>query len=256
MGWIACGAGCGRIAFDARGGDGGPEAGACVPVGHDEDGDGVDDACDACPHLADDQADLDGDGVGDACDPRPAQPTERIAWFDPFTAEATSWGISGGGSIAYIGDAIVLSPPSQRLERPATFGAADHFEIAGRVRAGSSAFRQVAIFARPSGAGSVYCELYEDTTGFDLALTWSPDGGVTPRLDELPLSPPLADLEFRIAMRHDPAAITCALRLGGADVGGIGAARPALPTSERVVIGAVEIETELDYFIHITSDAP
>jgi hypothetical protein len=52
-------AGCGRLAFDAPASA--PDAVAadarvCVtPVGHDEDLDGVDDACDVCPHLVDDQ---------------------------------------------------------------------------------------------------------------------------------------------------------------------------------------------------------
>jgi hypothetical protein len=36
---------------------------------HDEDGDGDGDVCDSCPHLPDPQVDADGDGVGDDCDP-------------------------------------------------------------------------------------------------------------------------------------------------------------------------------------------
>ena len=41
----------------------------CTEVGHDEDGDGLDDACDACPTVPDPgQADGDGDGLGDACE--------------------------------------------------------------------------------------------------------------------------------------------------------------------------------------------
>src|SRR5438552_14556742 len=36
--------------------------------GHDEDDDGIGDACDDCPSVADaTQDDSDGDGVGDAC---------------------------------------------------------------------------------------------------------------------------------------------------------------------------------------------
>ncbi|MCA9540214.1 MAG: lamin tail domain-containing protein, partial [Myxococcales bacterium] len=39
------------------------------PCGGDSDGDGIGDACDRCPEVADaDQIDSDGDGVGDACD--------------------------------------------------------------------------------------------------------------------------------------------------------------------------------------------
>ena len=63
-------AGCGRIAFDP------------VALGHDEDGDGVRDIDDVCPHLADPtQDDGDGDGVGDACDPNPTVARETLALF-------------------------------------------------------------------------------------------------------------------------------------------------------------------------------
>jgi hypothetical protein len=37
---------------------------------HDEDGDGIADRYDLCPHLAVDQLDLDDDGIGNDCDPR------------------------------------------------------------------------------------------------------------------------------------------------------------------------------------------
>lgn len=37
---------------------------------HDEDGDGIADRGDLCPHLPSPQQDTDGDNVGDDCDPR------------------------------------------------------------------------------------------------------------------------------------------------------------------------------------------
>ena len=47
-----------------------PNNAASVPPPQDTDGDGVDDALDDCPTVADPaQADADGDGAGDACDP-------------------------------------------------------------------------------------------------------------------------------------------------------------------------------------------
>ncbi|MGE5181816.1 MAG: thrombospondin type 3 repeat-containing protein [Acidobacteriota bacterium] len=61
-----------------------------APSSHDEDGDGIADAADNCPFLANaDQADGDGDGVGDACDPEPAMPRQRLTLFAPMFPDAT-----------------------------------------------------------------------------------------------------------------------------------------------------------------------
>lgn len=74
-------AGCGRLGFepavDASPSDGsgldGPSA------SHDEDGDGVPDATDVCPHLTGSQLDTDDDGVGDDCDWEPTNPRQHFA---------------------------------------------------------------------------------------------------------------------------------------------------------------------------------
>lgn len=57
---------------------------SCEPIGHDEDQDGIDDACDACPHVADpDQLAVnDSDAVGDICDPSPDP--DQIVLFESF----------------------------------------------------------------------------------------------------------------------------------------------------------------------------
>jgi hypothetical protein len=70
---------------------------------HDEDGDGVFDACDVCPGIADDQTDSDGDGVGDACDPNPGT-DQHIVLFEPFVTN--DWQIQSG-TWMFADDALV-----------------------------------------------------------------------------------------------------------------------------------------------------
>ena len=63
-----------------------PGGAACAsPAGHDEDGDGIDDACDFCPgDPGSNAADADGDGIGDACDPTPGNPGDTLIQFFAF----------------------------------------------------------------------------------------------------------------------------------------------------------------------------
>ncbi len=64
------------------------DRGCLDPIGHDEDGDGIDDACDRCPGIAGaDDPDGDGDGIGDACDPQPEVACETRLRFDGFSVK-------------------------------------------------------------------------------------------------------------------------------------------------------------------------
>ena len=75
----------------------GPDAGPCELAGHDEDHDGVPDATDRCPGIADpDQQDGDDDGVGNACD-LSGSTREKLGLFVSFNEPAATWHPLTGG---------------------------------------------------------------------------------------------------------------------------------------------------------------
>jgi hypothetical protein len=127
------------IAAD-RDGDGVPDAqDNCPDVANpdqgNEDGDRFGDACDPCPTVKDDApTDSDGDGVGDACDPNPQTPGDHIELFEGFHHGLPNWSRSPGW-VAVTGDAVqVTSAGDKSVEfLVVPVANADHITLSAQV---------------------------------------------------------------------------------------------------------------------------
>lgn len=263
--------GCGRLAFDALGdaaapgdtgaddgpGDGGPADGladalaACAtPAGHDEDGDGIDDACDVCPHRADaQQLDADGDGVGDACDPSNST-SQDIVYFDPFTVQRPEWTFTGGAPYTFTGDGVLVDTMPGTGEHISLLLApeADLFELGGEVMTGYTGARQLTVYAE-QGPARYYCELFNDTTFF-VALTHTLDSSTFTGDDYTSLSGAFENHGLTLAMERAPGnAVACHSSWPGAT--DLAATVPASIVADRVGMYMQRIVVRIDYFVQI-----
>lgn len=148
-------------------------------IGHDEDDDGIDDACDTCPGVGDaTNADGDDDGVGDACDPTPATACEQRLRFDGFGAQVTAL---VSATWVHDGDDLLQANPSANIavaHYPSTSGFTDV-----RVRASTTILEHDttqtnSFFAIGSGgqfqndeiANAIACALFRDQTEYEARL--------------------------------------------------------------------------------------
>jgi hypothetical protein len=250
-------AGCGRWGFDSprTNADGAPDvaidARTCTaPIGHDEDADTVDDACDGCPHLAnDDQRDADGDGVGDACDDSAA--AQRIALFDPFTAARSEWAFAQGvtpGADVLAMPGINDSLGARLLAPPAT----DVFTTRGMIVGGAGSKQFSLQIGELATTGHYYCELYDDGANLILGFQYTFDEIAYNSVAQVPLPGRLDNGELTMTLVHAPPAMRCLAVWKGISYEASGAI-PAGITPEAFHIAANDVDATLDYFVRIST---
>jgi hypothetical protein len=256
---VAAVCGCGRIGFDAvAGADGavpGSDAGAsfACTAGHDEDGDGVDDCVDVCPHIADPgQADSDGDHVGDACDPHPSLPIDRIVFFDPFVSQRPEW--SFFAPAIYANDALEFDAAGSTWEMSQAFVPAPHtFGFAGHVAPlGAIAPWQIALGFTDDTA-LYYCELFQDSSDA-IRVDYSYDQINFNSVAQAP-EPSLSGSTFAMTVSHFLPLLGCGANVDGTSASPSGAIPGDLPPAIQMFIQDIDVDLTLDYFIDIQSDS-
>jgi hypothetical protein len=247
---------CGRFGFSSRDGsqvaaDARPDARICeAPIGHDEDADGIDDACDDCPELANaDQRDSDGDGVGDACDLDGT--AEHFALFDPFTAVRPEWTYAAGITVS--GDQLHVPGISDSLgahlvQPPA----ADVFSMSGSVTGGSGQKQLSFQIGSATMPQHYYCELYDDGTTLELKFTYSYDGITHFEVAGGPVPGSLDSGPVQLTLVHAPPNMHCLLTWKGAPYEASGPIPSGIPADE-FFIAANNVDLTADNFVRIST---
>ncbi len=252
--------GCGRLGFEGEPSDASStmiDARSCTPVGHDEDGDGVDDACDGCPHLSGDQLDSDGDGVGDACDPNPTVARDHIVFFDPFTSERPEWVYNQNAAPhSIVNDNLVVDSTQGMLLTGALAPqslAEDVYILGGHISSGTTGQRQITTVLYSATAGYYYCEINGDNTGTAFFnATYTPDDVNFFVAAGADATGPIENREFRLELHGTPTTFGC-VTTWPATMQTLSASRPPIaPVGFNYAIQRVVVE--LHYFVQIHSD--
>jgi hypothetical protein len=240
---IAC---CGRVGFDER---------TCPnATGHDEDGDGVDDACDGCPHIADPtQPDRDGDGVDDACDPHPDTPGDKIAFFDPFTAPRSAWTFPQTQP-TYSGDdlAVDVAATGYFSGELALFGSNAVYTMGFAILATGGSNDQILIGLDQDGNHSYYCELL-DAPGSSPAFGYTDnEGGMFNRFDTGSMPALALASEVVLTTTNAPPNAACTTSWPAQPDMLSGAIPPGM-TPAYVLVGVDGLRIAIHWFVVITS---
>jgi hypothetical protein len=230
----------------ACGGAGQTGADAPPCTGHDEDGDGVPDVCDDCPHVADPaQLDSDGDGVGDACDPDPTT-HEKVVFFDPFTGPRPEWTYDGlqefSGDSMHV-DGTVTSAQEQFSTTPGR----DFVQFHGTLTVTANP-SQISLVAAVAGDEAYFCELADVPNPY-ASFTASLDGTNYTRQSPQDILPLPQGTAVTISLWRDPPNAECRFQIGTVTF----RAPAVLPALDPVMyrIDANDLEVAVDYFVVI-----
>lgn len=244
-------AACGRVGFDPEAVTGDAlhaDAPGCSDS-HDEDGDGIDDSCDVCPHVSDvEQGDRDGDRVGDACDPEPDLSRQELVLFDAFITADPSW--MTVGTVAVMDDHVQLGgTDASGVFFRRIVPEADTFVIGGETMGTQTQRHLIAVIAGDEvGPGSFYCELYDDGAAANLFFTVTTDGTTFDHPAGIPISR-FASGSGRLHFDLSPTTVGCATTWSG-NMATLTSSRPA-QAADIVSVYAENVLLRLRYFVHI-----
>jgi hypothetical protein len=258
LGLVVCVVACGRVDFaqhaanDARPDATHPDA----VTGHDEDGDGVPDVVDNCPHVANaDQADTDGDGVGDECDPLPTTPTEHIAYFDPIVSDPFQ--LNDAALFTATGDAIVAdgSTGAAVMILPLAIGN-DLIQIGGSiVELGDISGRQISMSSTTDITDPYdYAELFQDDDVHYVALSHFTGSDYAPiQADDLGADVPTGSLVFAWSPAASTQSAALVVELGNA---AFSAQTPldVSPAGSALQVSVSKLVVQIDYIVEIETD--
>ena len=187
-----------------------PDAADCAGIGHDEDGDQLDDACDNCPTVASASVvDGDGDGIGDACDPDPSDGGDRLRDVITFAEPGASsrWQVLDAGW-TWVTDELRFADggPEFRVIRDSLPAFATPIVIDFRivVTTAPTARAHFGLLANVNGPanGGIACAIVREASGDSVVFVNVPGGSQS----AMPLPAAIADgASYRLIYAYDPA---------------------------------------------------
>lgn len=223
---------------------------------HDEDRDGVPDACDVCPGIANpDQADHDdSDLVGDACDPDTAR-ADRIALFVSFgdagaidtwqlddgnwfvDADALAYGTPAFGDYGTIEYKLAPPRPPMTIEY--------HFTLDSIPPMQASVLWVVADLEAGKGIG---CGVRRSPSTFlDVVRIDNPYEPQT-KSNEASIAKLVAGTGYRVTMTYDPDRVRCAVAADDSSSGGATTLDvTAPPSSGALAFESLHVGAHVDY---------